>query len=162
MTEPAQPRPLGLKESVNVPRSVFETLEYLEAFDLKADDEFGKLVQRLKRLKYSGPTREFKRFLALPLVYPDDHELPFVPSLPLDSLWHAFILNTPRYREFCDRVYGRYLDHVPGKTRRQTEQRVFSGPMQFTVEKVNEAFEPVNKRFWRKISYCGPCLLSKF
>lgn len=158
MTEPAQPRPLGLKEGVEVHQSVLETLAYIEAFDLEGDDEFATIV---KRLKYGGATLEFKRFLALPLIYPGGQELPFVPSLPLDSLWHAFILNTPRYREFCERVYGRYLDHVPGKSRRQTEQRVFSGPMQYTVEKVSDAFEPVNRRFWRKITYCGPCLLRK-
>ena len=159
MNESAQQRPLGLKESVEVPASVLETLAYIEAFDFEGDHEYASIV---KRLKYGGATLEFKRFLALPLIYPGENQLPFVPSLPLDSLWHAFILNTPRYREFCDRVYGRYLDHVPGRSRHQTEQRVFSGPMQFTVETVANTFEPVNKRFWRKITYCGPCLLAKF
>jgi hypothetical protein len=159
MAEPDTQRPLGLREGFEVSQSLIETLAYIEAFDLEADHEY---ASTLKRLTHGGATREFKRFLALPLLYPGEQEFPFVPSLPLDSLWHAFILNTPRYREFCDRVYGRYLDHVPGRSRHKTEQRVFAGPMQFTVEKINAAFDPVNKRFWRKIAYCGPCLLRKF
>ncbi|HUE85717.1 MAG TPA: hypothetical protein VMO26_06530 [Vicinamibacterales bacterium] len=158
MAEPGKQRPLGLKEGFEVPQSVLEKLAYIEAFDLEADPEYASI---LKRLTHGGATREFKRFLALPLLYPGDPAFSFVPSLPLDSLWHAFILNTPRYRGFCDHVYGSYLDHVPARSRHQTEQRVFAGPMQFTVEKVNGAFDSVNRRFWRKLAFCGPCLLRK-
>jgi hypothetical protein len=155
MTE-SEKRPLGLKEDFPASEAVLATLAYIAAFDLDGDHEFAKAA---KRLKHGGATLELKRFLALPVIYPEDSAQAFVPSLPLDSLWHAFILNTPRYREFCDRVYGKYLDHVPGKSRRQTETRVFAGPMQFTVEKINAAFDGVNKRLWRKITFCGPCLL---
>jgi hypothetical protein len=152
----SQNRPLGLKADFRVSQTVLDTLAYIADFDLEGDDQFAKAA---KRLKHGGATLEFKRFLALPVLYPDDSPQSFAPSLPLDALWHAFILNTPRYREFCDRVYGRYLDHVPGASRHQTEGRVFAGPMQFTVEKINGAFEGVSKRFWRKITFCGPCLL---
>jgi hypothetical protein len=31
----------------------------------------------------------------------------------IDKLWHSFILHTKLYREFCDRFFGRYLDHDP-------------------------------------------------
>jgi len=53
MTEPAQPRPLGSKEGVEVSQSVLETLANFEAFDLEGDDEFATIV---KRLKYGGAT----------------------------------------------------------------------------------------------------------
>ena len=102
---------------------------------------------------------EFKRFLSLPLLYPGRQEFPFVPSLPLDALWHAFILNTPRYREFCERVYGQYLDHVPDKSRKENERRIMRGPMQFTVESISKTFDNVNKNYWKESSYCGPCLI---
>ena len=149
-------RPLGLKPDVEVPPDVLETLAFIEHFDLEGDEEYTRTA---KRLLHGGATLEFKRFLALPLVYPGQHEYPFVPSLPLDALWHAFILNTPRYRAFCERVYGQYLDHVPGKSRHETETSTFAGPMQFTTEKIMGAFEDVNRKFWRKLAYCGPCLI---
>ncbi|MSR48190.1 MAG: hypothetical protein EXS13_14210 [Planctomycetes bacterium] len=31
----------------------------------------------------------------------------------IDRLWHAFVLNTKLYRRFCDRCFGRYIDHDP-------------------------------------------------
>jgi hypothetical protein len=150
-------RPLGLKADFRVSNSVLETLRFIEAFDVEAVDR----KTRSARLPFGGAMLEFKRFLALPLLYPGRQEFPFVPSLRLDALWHAFILNTPRYREFCERVYGQYLDHLPAKSRKETERRVFRGPMQFTVESISRAFDNVNKYYWNKIAFCGPCLIFK-
>ncbi len=31
----------------------------------------------------------------------------------IDQLWHAFVLNTKLYRTFCDRFFGRHIDHDP-------------------------------------------------
>ena len=31
----------------------------------------------------------------------------------IDKLWHAFVLNTKLYRRFCDRFFGRFIDHDP-------------------------------------------------
>ncbi|RSM87539.1 hypothetical protein DMH04_11050 [Kibdelosporangium aridum] len=38
---------------------------------------------------------------------------PMSPSRLVDPGWHAFVLHTRDYREFCDRVAGRFIDHVP-------------------------------------------------
>jgi hypothetical protein len=35
------------------------------------------------------------------------------PSQPVDIGWHTFILYTREYAEFCNRVAGRFIDHVP-------------------------------------------------
>lgn len=35
------------------------------------------------------------------------------PSPLVDDGWHAFILHTRDYAEFCERVAGRFLHHVP-------------------------------------------------
>lgn len=35
------------------------------------------------------------------------------PSRVVDVGWHAFVLHTREYREFCARVAGRFIDHVP-------------------------------------------------
>ncbi len=31
----------------------------------------------------------------------------------VDRIWHAFVLNTQLYREFCDEFAGRFIDHDP-------------------------------------------------
>jgi hypothetical protein len=31
----------------------------------------------------------------------------------VDQAWHAFILNTRRYRQFCELYFGAFLDHKP-------------------------------------------------
>lgn len=36
-----------------------------------------------------------------------------VPTARTDIGWHAFILHTVDYIEFCDRVAGYYIQHVP-------------------------------------------------
>ena len=36
-----------------------------------------------------------------------------VPSLEVDAIWHAHILHTKDYREFCNERYGKIIDHVP-------------------------------------------------
>jgi len=38
---------------------------------------------------------------------------PLSPSATVDVGWHTFILYTRDYREFCDRVAGRFIEHVP-------------------------------------------------
>jgi len=35
------------------------------------------------------------------------------PSPEVDKGWHAFILHTADYAEFCDRVVGRFIHHLP-------------------------------------------------
>ena len=151
---PTSKQPLGLKPGFAVSRTVLDTLRYIEQFELGRERE-----GRAFRLLGSRSALEFKRFLALPVLYPGGQKYPFVPSLRLDALWHAFLLDTPRYREFCERVYGQYLDHVPGKSRRETKRAIREGPMQFTVESILQAFDGVNKRYWSDVAFCGPCVI---
>ncbi|MBV8977729.1 MAG: hypothetical protein JO261_12515 [Alphaproteobacteria bacterium] len=40
-----------------------------------------------------------------------------ITSEKVDDLWHMFILFTPQYREFCDKFFGRYIDHQPNTDR---------------------------------------------
>lgn len=38
---------------------------------------------------------------------------PLSPSRAVDPGWHVFLLHSRDYREFCRRVAGRFIDHVP-------------------------------------------------
>jgi hypothetical protein len=54
--------------------------------------------------------QEFRRFAALCAEHPEGG---LAPSLPVDGLWHELVLDSTRYREFCQQAYGAFLDHIP-------------------------------------------------
>lgn len=53
---------------------------------------------------------EYRRFLTLLAKYPRE---PVAPGKDVDRFWHAHILDTRKYVEDCERVFGRYLHHFP-------------------------------------------------
>ena len=54
--------------------------------------------------------KEYRRFLSLKVIYPG---ISLVPSKLVDKIWHAHILDTRAYREDCQQVFGRFIDHFP-------------------------------------------------
>lgn len=54
--------------------------------------------------------QEYRRFLTLKCFYPS---IALVPSKTVDAIWHAHILDTRAYREDCQDVFGRFIDHYP-------------------------------------------------
>ena len=54
--------------------------------------------------------KEYRRFLTLKQMYPG---VSLVPSKLVDQVWHAHILDTRAYREDCNTVFGRFIDHYP-------------------------------------------------
>ncbi len=55
--------------------------------------------------------RGFKDFCLIHLEKPN--QLHNMPSKAVDALWHAFILDTRSYAEFCQRAFGHMLHHRP-------------------------------------------------
>jgi hypothetical protein len=53
---------------------------------------------------------EYRKFLGLQLLYPGAD---IVPCKLVDEMWHRHILDTAAYREDCDAIFGRFLDHFP-------------------------------------------------
>lgn len=53
---------------------------------------------------------EYKRFLALVAKYPDDV---ITPDTNVDKFWHGHILDTMKYAEDCQAVFGYFLHHFP-------------------------------------------------
>lgn len=52
----------------------------------------------------------YKKWLSIHVCYP---ELATAPSVKLDEYWHMHILDTEKYMEDCQMVFGRYLHHYP-------------------------------------------------
>jgi len=53
---------------------------------------------------------EYKRYLTLVAKYPLET---IAPDQDVDKFWHAHILDTRKYFEDCERVFGGYLHHFP-------------------------------------------------
>src|SRR6266852_2599902 len=53
---------------------------------------------------------EYKRFLTLSVKYPDET---IAPSKDVDKFWHGHILDTMKYAEDCQNVFGYFLHHFP-------------------------------------------------
>jgi hypothetical protein len=42
------------------------------------------------------------------------HAIPLYQCMePFDEIWHTFILHTADYRDFCNKYFGRMIDHNP-------------------------------------------------
>lgn len=54
--------------------------------------------------------REYLRFLHMAVKYP---ETTVVCSSEVDEVWHAHILDTYKYAEDCERVFGYFFHHFP-------------------------------------------------
>lgn len=54
--------------------------------------------------------RTYRRFLTLHFIHP---ERTIVPSELIDLVWHYHILDTRKYVEDCERIFGYYLHHDP-------------------------------------------------
>jgi hypothetical protein len=54
--------------------------------------------------------KEYRRFFTLKQLYP---AVSLVPSKQVDTIWHAHILDTRAYRDDCNAVFGRFIDHYP-------------------------------------------------
>lgn len=52
----------------------------------------------------------YRKFLALNARYPDQK---ICPTGPIDTFWHAHILDTRAYARDCEVVFGAYLHHFP-------------------------------------------------
>lgn len=101
-------QPLGLQVSVS--KRMKNKLQIIESWDL-SKQKLRVLKEELVDPKMIDAIElELRKFLALILIYPDKS---FSPSEPVDHLWHAFILYTKEYHEFCKNVYGHYLHHTP-------------------------------------------------
>lgn len=53
---------------------------------------------------------DYKRFLALKRAYPDRE---IVPNKEVDLFWHQHILDTEKYAQDCEALFGAFLHHYP-------------------------------------------------
>jgi|GEM_PF-1353136 len=77
----------------------------LEPVKFKLVKEKGWSLQDVDRV-----AKLYKGFLLLHAVDPGGVH---VPTVEIDEMWHAHILDTYKYMEDCQRIFGHYLHHFP-------------------------------------------------
>lgn len=90
--------------------------------------------------------REYFRFLALHLAYPYDE---IVPCKIVDEMWHRHILDTAAYRDDCDALFGKFLDHFPYfGMRGEEDAQALSDAYADTIEKYRLNFGEPAEGTW--------------
>jgi hypothetical protein len=69
---------------------------------------------------------EYRRFLCLVKKFPNE---PIAPVVDVDEFWHYHILDTRKYADDCEQVFGYFLHHFPyagmrGKEDEEALQRI--------------------------------------
>jgi hypothetical protein len=77
----------------------------------------------------------YRKFLFLKAKYGHEYNLP--PSDEIDEFWHMHILDTMKYRNDCEAIFGYYLDHYP----------YFGIDGNTDLKDLNEAFEKTQELF---------------
>lgn len=104
--------------------------------------------------------KEIKRFFALRLLEPNLQEFPFV-SGGIDEIWHAMILDSRKYSEFCMQCAHSHIHHRPKESRPMNEREkvatnwFFNRYAQWFGEKPSDFFSAIPRH--NHVEYCSDC-----
>jgi hypothetical protein len=90
-------------------------------------------------------------FLMACAHYPDGH---LSPSQTVDAGWHAFILHTRDYAEFCQRVAGRFIHHRPNDPGEPVGEQQAIG---VTIAAMRDIGLTVDPNLWVPRAQCSQC-----
>lgn len=98
----------------------------------------------------------YRRFLFLTFKH---KSRPIVVSEAIDTFWHQHILDTHKYAEDCEMVFGEFLHHFPYfGLRGDEDQRALRAAYQKTLELMREEFgESPNLEDATLASSCSDC-----
>jgi hypothetical protein len=114
-------------------REIFEELDLGPIMVKLIDPEEGEGWSREKVL---GLSEEYRRYLYLIGIHPDEV---IVPNKAWDEFWHYHILDTIKYAEDCERIFGFFLHHFPyfgmrGEEDRRNLENAFQNTVRLYVE----------------------------
>lgn len=92
--------------------------------------------------------RQYRQFLMLVHLYSDKS---IVPTKDIDKIWHAHILDTQKYREDCQQIFGKFIDHFPYLGLRGPED------VELLNKSFNETAELFSKEFSESIFGASAC-----
>jgi len=134
---------------MSIEKHRFETLRpflsKLAKIDLGA---ISHVLEHKKGWSYQKTVRAilgYLAFLLLVYLYPDQK---LVPSVEVDTVWHHHILDTLKYTEDCETLFGYYVHHFPylgerGEADQQELQQSFADTKQLLVKFLGTVSEDV-------------------
>lgn len=139
-------------------------METTDARTLVDPELFGRLTRKIAQDK-DVPVKYAERimdqalaFLGACAAYPSSS---LSPSPTVDVGWHVFILYTLDYAEFCERVAGRFIHHVPEDVPDAPEHAISPVSVRdVTVDTIRHAGYTVDGELWSDGIYahsCGTC-----
>ena len=92
----------------------------------------------------------YKRFLTLLATHPEET---LAPSKDVDKFWHGHILDTLKYANDCDKVFGCFLHHFPYFGMRGAEDAANLARAAETTQRLYE--REFGRQPEREVAYCG-------
>jgi len=100
-------------------------------------------------------SEEYKRYLTLCLENPD---FPVVPSKFVDEFWHFHILDTQKYQEDCQSIFGYFLHHFPYfGMRNENDAKNLTQAWTESCSLYEKRFRKINKTLWPSSARCPNC-----
>lgn len=90
--------------------SLIAAKQYLDLIDFSKIINKMVITDRWVKKDALQTCQFYKNFLFLK-KYGKEYEIP--PSLDIDEFWHYHILDTEKYEQDCQAIFGYYLDHYP-------------------------------------------------
>jgi hypothetical protein len=90
--------------------SGFEEIAALDLEPIKTKLMHGKSGEGWAPERVAAAEREYRRFLFLMKKHPDEL---VAPTTEVDDFWHQHILDTAKYADDCQKVFGYFLHHYP-------------------------------------------------
>ena len=87
-----------------------EAIAYLDLDPIKAKLMHVESGEGWSAEKTNAVESEYRRFLCLMKLYPDEQTAPLVD---VDTFWHYHILDTMKYAADCEQAFGYFLHHYP-------------------------------------------------
>ena len=126
---------------------------------LVSDELFTRLTRRIaadEGVRLAEAEQIMSDALAFLAACAARHGAPLSPSARVDIGWHAFILHTRDYAEFCDRIAGRFLHHVPAEGDTAADSDLFH-QVNRTMQAIIEAGFAVSPGLWLDDAKCTQC-----
>lgn len=131
--------------------SLEESQAYIYSLDLTMIVNKMRLHQGWLKKEAETLAKVYKNYLLLNRKYLDQYgQLP--PSEELDEFWHNHILDTEKYRQDCNKIFGKYFDHYPyfgidEKSTMKDLSQAFERMQQLYKNEFGEDFPKVTHRF---------------
>ncbi|MER6171384.1 hypothetical protein [Streptosporangium sp. NPDC001681] len=123
------------------------------------DQLFGYLTDRVAReedIPQQTAEQIVEQALAFLVACGRNSDVRLFPSKLVDVGWHTFILYTRPYAEFCQKVAGRFIHHVPTDIPEHAPpDRVAA--IGVTVETMRATGLPVVPELWTLKTECSQC-----